>query len=149
MKKKGFTLIELLIVIAIIGIISSLLMANFVGIRQRARDTQRKTDLRSIQAALELHRSDASAYPATIPNCGGTSIKNESDCSLNTVYMQKVPTDPSESSWYNSGNYAYSTDTVTYTLGACLENASDKDPQIQPTPPPGCNSNKFFVVSNP
>ena len=56
--KKGFTLVELLIVVAIIGILSTLLMANFIGVRQRARDAQRKADLRQIQSALELYRSD-------------------------------------------------------------------------------------------
>ncbi|MDP2672104.1 MAG: type II secretion system protein, partial [Candidatus Daviesbacteria bacterium] len=51
---RGFTLIELLVAIAIIGILSSFLLSNFVGVRQRARDGVRKSDLRQIQSALEL-----------------------------------------------------------------------------------------------
>ena len=62
---KGFTLVELLIVIAIIGVLSALLMANFIGVRQRARDAQRKSDLRQMQSALELYRSDLGLYPTT------------------------------------------------------------------------------------
>src|ERR1035437_6668602 len=89
--KKGFTLIELLIVISIIGVLTTLLMANFVGVRQRARDAQRKSDLRQIQSALELFRSDQGLYPTTLPNCN-SSIKSP-DCSTSN-YMTKVPMDP-------------------------------------------------------
>ena len=63
----GFTLIELLVVIAIIGILTTFLVANFVGVKSRARDGQRKSDLRNIQAALEIYRSDKSVYPSSIP----------------------------------------------------------------------------------
>jgi general secretion pathway protein G len=58
MMKKGFTLIELLVVIAIIGMLSALLVPNFMGARERARDAQRKSDLKQIQKALEMYRQD-------------------------------------------------------------------------------------------
>src|SRR3990167_9460895 len=63
---RGFTLIELLVVIAIVGLMSGFLVANFIGIKQRARDGQRKSDLRQIQAALELYRSDNASYPKEV-----------------------------------------------------------------------------------
>ena len=121
--KKGFTLIELLIVVAIIGILSALLMTNFVGIRQRARDGQRKSDMRQIQSALEMYRADNAAYPATgsLPTCG-SSFKNVAQT---VTYMKTVPCDPLSGSGYTytSGN----SDTI-YCLRACLENGSD--PQV-------------------
>jgi general secretion pathway protein G len=91
---KGFTLIELLIVIAIIGVLSTLLMANFIGVRQRARDAQRKSDIRQIQAALEIYRSDSGAYPPTgsFPSPCGSPL-----ASGGSTYMQKIPCDPSGS----------------------------------------------------
>jgi general secretion pathway protein G len=154
---RGFTLIELLIVIAIIGVLSTLLMANFIGVRQRARDSQRKSDLRQIQAALEIYRSDIGSYPATLKNCGSGSsvflgnkgIVGQTDCA--TTYMQTIPSDPSGSGSYNSGNYAYQTDNATYTLGACLENSGDS--QGGAGSPPGgtgpCPSKKYYVLTNP
>ena len=60
--KKGFTLIELLIVIAIIGILSSIVLVSLSSARQRARDAQRKSDLHSIQLALESHFAQNGTY---------------------------------------------------------------------------------------
>src|SRR5438045_4975974 len=92
--QKGFTLIELLIVIVIIGVLSTLVTANLIGVRQRARDGQRKADLRQLQSALELYRSDNGSYPASLPACGSPLNLGSS------VYMQKIPCDPT-----NTGQY--------------------------------------------
>ena len=51
-RKKGFTLIELLIVIGIIGILAILGMANYRTSIERARDTERKSDLKQYQNRL-------------------------------------------------------------------------------------------------
>ena len=149
-KEKGFTLVELLIVISIIGVLATLLMANFIGIRQRARDAQRKADLRQIQSALEIYRSDQGAYPTTIPNCS-SSIKSP-DCNT-SVYIQTVPSDPMGSSYYNNGAYYFQSNGTTYTLGVCLENASDNDTKDTNSSPSGsdtnCSSKRYFVLTNP
>jgi type II secretion system protein G len=118
--KKGFTLIELLIVIVIIGILSSFLLANFIGVRQRARDGTRKSDLRQIQTALELYRSDNGSYPLTADIVCNSALQKAS-----ITYMQKVPCDPS-----TGASYFYdSPDTphITYCIRACLENSKDVD----------------------
>lgn len=149
-KNKGFTLVELLIVVGIIGILATLLMVNFVGVRQRARDAQRKSDIRQIQSALELYRSDNGSYPAavgtSIGTCGG-SLTGASN-----TYMQKIPCDPSGTSGYNSGNYYYvSSGGTTYTLGACLENTADSQGTTTSPGGSGCTSNPatYYVVTNP
>lgn len=146
---KGFTLVELLIVIAIIGVLSALLMANFIGVRQRARDAQRKSDLRQIQAALELYRSDLGGYPDEAALVFGGQLANTS-AGNDTVYMQKVPTDPINSSY----PYSYVSDGSSYSLVACLENASDSQ-GVDSTQLPagisgtGCTSGAFILLVNP
>lgn len=149
-KQNGFTLIELLIVISIIGVLAALLMANFVGVRQRARDAQRKSDVRQIQASLELYRADIGAYPDSVPNCTD-SIKSDCAAADATVYMQDAPSDPLGSTYYNSGSYYYEVGTgnATYTLGACLENSNDSQATTTSPGGSGCATGKYYVVTNP
>ena len=51
-RRKGFTLVELLVVIAIIGILIALLFPAFVTIRNAARSTQCKSNLRQFAVCL-------------------------------------------------------------------------------------------------
>lgn len=156
---SGFTLIELLIVVAIISILSTLLMINFIAVRQRGRDAQRKSDLRQLQSALELYRADQDSYPQansnnSIGNCNNTpSVTSIGSTDCSTIYMQKVPIDPNGSSYYNGGNYFYSSDGVTYTIASCVENATDQDSNISQTAPAGssgtCSSGHYYVLQNP
>jgi prepilin-type N-terminal cleavage/methylation domain-containing protein len=140
--RSGFTLIELLIVIAIIGILSGLLMVNFSGTRERARDTKRKTDLQAVKTALQLYASDFSTFPAAnanrIAGCGaagttvcawGSGATAGSQFSAGnplSVYMGALPGDPLSP----TQQYVYATSaTVDYTISATLENRSDPDIQ--------------------
>lgn len=124
MRKTGFTLVELIIVMAIISILTGLLIANFIGVRERGRDSQRKSDLRQIQSALEFYRSDNDGYPVNVPNCG-SSLKAPPvpACSSTIVYLQNVSQDP------QGGSYQYSVagSGLGYCLRACLENTNDPD----------------------
>ena len=66
--KKGFTLLELLIVIAILAIlaVATLLVLNPVELLRQARDTQRVTDIGSLNSALSLYLTTvASPYLAS------------------------------------------------------------------------------------
>jgi len=119
-SQRGFTLIELLVAISIIGILSSFLLANFVGVRQRARDGVRKSDLRQIQAALELYRSDQATYPDDpLPTCGDP-LQDKSNPPV--IYMKKIPCDPSTAAVYT---YSSPSGNATYSIIACLENGND------------------------
>lgn len=134
-RQAGFTLIELLVAIAIIGVLSSLLISNLQDARVRARDTQRKSDLKQAQKALEMYKQDNNSYPAT---ADWPSVLSS--------YVSKTPTDP-----INSGDYQYAytrgADIYQFTLRACLENASDPD---KDDPKVGCASaNGSFTVTEP
>jgi general secretion pathway protein G len=131
----GFTLIELLVTIAIIGILSSLMMVNLQGFRERARDAARKKDLQTIQTAVEMYRSDMSSYPnPSLPNCL-SSLSNGT-----TTYLKVIPCDP-----LNKSNYFYSSTGNTYTLYGCLENV--KDSQKDSSAQAGCTTS--FTVQSP
>lgn len=57
-KQKGFTIVELLIVIVVIAILAAITIVAYNGIQQRARDSQRKSDVASIVKALKLWEVD-------------------------------------------------------------------------------------------
>ena len=113
-QKKGFSLIQLLVVLAILGLLSSVVLANMQQVRMKARDAQRMSDMENIQLALRLYKDAKGAYP----DCASGMMLREgvptpSGCTNNVdtaiaPYMQKVPTDPLTSSgtaykyWYDS-----------------------------------------------
>jgi len=145
--QRGFTLIELLVVIVIIGILSALLMANFVGIRQRARDGQRKGDLRQIQSALELYRADVGNYPAKSGKLNAVSCPNSGAfVNGNSTYMQKIPCDPSNGTIYV---YTVGSGNTTYSIFACLENGNDGQLDIPKTNCSGSTTLWKYTLQNP
>ena len=154
-KSSGFTLIELLIVIVIIGVLATILLANFIGVRQRSRDAQRKADLRQIQSAIELYKADQGVYPPNplySINCDSytsSSFSSLTGGSPAITYMTKIPCDPSGTTWYNSGNYFYSLAGNTYTLRACIENSNDTDQNVVVMLPSDCSSTKGYELTNP
>lgn len=61
--KKGFTLVELLVVISIIATLTAILLPNFMGARERAKDAQKIQDLNAVKNALRLYYNDNQGYP--------------------------------------------------------------------------------------
>ncbi len=60
--RKGFTLLELLIVIFIIGLLLSMQVPNFRLIRERARQTSVKANMRYVQVAIETYFLERGYY---------------------------------------------------------------------------------------
>lgn len=148
---KGFTLIELLVVVSLIGILATLVLANLNAARQRGRDAQRKSDLKSIQNALQLYYGDYGVYPASngsgqILACGTTAdtacTYGESWTVDGKTYMQTLPDDP-----VSTQSYVYvRSDLDTYTITACLENASDEDGQTDEGSGVDCDSDWIYQI---
>lgn len=62
-KQEGFTIVELLIVIIVIGILAGLVIVTFTGIQQKARNTERQTDIKAIQSHIETYNAQNGRYP--------------------------------------------------------------------------------------
>jgi prepilin-type N-terminal cleavage/methylation domain-containing protein len=63
MNRKAFTLIELLIVVAIIAILAAIAVPNFLEAQVRAKVSRVKSDMRSLNTALEAYVVDYNGYP--------------------------------------------------------------------------------------
>ncbi len=147
--RRGFTLIELLVVIAIIGSLSALLLPNFMGARERARDVQRKSDLKQVQKAFELYKQDQAipAFPTSLPTAGACWSSGV-NCTGN-IYMNKFPADPTASQQYYLST---DNDALTYALCACLENEADPDAVTGVGACPvcsACQNGPCYIVNQP
>jgi prepilin-type N-terminal cleavage/methylation domain-containing protein len=118
-NQKGFTLIELLIVIAVIGILASVILVGLGPIQKQGRDARRISDLRQIQNGLELYYNAKGNYPDT----GGSWVNFNTQIQTlrNAVpAISNIPDDPSQGE-----NYKYSSNGSSYCLGAKLEDLNN------------------------
>jgi len=126
-KNNGFTFIEVLIVVAIIGILASIILVGLSGFRNRGRDTRRVADLREVQNGLELYYTKNGVYPDTTAFAGGPGSGSLSDILINAgIGINVVPDDPNAagSDWH----YGYCrSGTTSYVLGAHLEDSGNSN----------------------
>lgn len=128
----GFTLMELVISMAILAILSTAGVSNYVSSLKKGRDAQRKSDLGQLQRALELYSNDHQGqYPnGSSGQIAGCPADSDTACAWGTgefkasadgaVYMKKMVADPQ-----SAKNYYYVSDNRTYQLYALLENTND------------------------
>lgn len=62
-RQQGFTIVELLIVIVVIGILAALVITTFTGIQQKARNTERQTDIKALHGQVEAYYAQQGKYP--------------------------------------------------------------------------------------
>ena len=128
MKKRGFTLIELLVVIAIIGILAAMVLVALGGARAKARDAQRKSDLRNIKAAVELYYADQSPNAYLVSATAVRLDDGHASLALGggaTTYMKTFPSVPSAVGTHPGYNYAAS--ATDYGIATQLENLNDQE----------------------
>lgn len=103
--RSGFTLVELIVVIAIIGLLASILTTWLNDTRKKSRDARRIADLKQIQLATQLYFDKNAGYPSTL------SL-------LVPTFIAAIPKDP-------VGNVAYIYEQTqggaSYHIGANLE----------------------------
>lgn len=138
LPKKGFTLVEILLVVAIIGVLSTLVLINVGGYTKKARDSQRLSDMRQIQNALEQYYTFNFSYPGPVSSwgegttCGGWDTSQNDDDNdgrswleplIDKAFMKTVPKDPTALSGGSCGGYRY----YRYTAGSYGCSASRGD----------------------
>lgn len=90
--EKGFTLIEILLVVAIVGILVSLVAPRLAGRSEEARRQAARADIDGgINLALDLYEVDNGRYPARLEDL---IIRPEDTERWKGPYIKKIPRDP-------------------------------------------------------
>ncbi len=133
-RQSGFTIVELLIVIVVIGILAALVITTFAGIQQRARNTERQTDVNAIAGQVEAYYATSGAYP-TLTDINDATWRSNNNFKIDLKAFAD-PTNAGSQSLVASpagGRYSYEfgpsgcvssgsgTFCSTYTLTATLE----------------------------
>jgi general secretion pathway protein G len=96
--QHGFTLIEVMVVIAIIGIMATLIVPQIMSKPDEARVIAAKQDINSIVQALKLYRLDIGQYPSTEQGLAALVAKPSTGQIpqnwKSNGYLDRLPKDP-------------------------------------------------------
>ena len=109
---SGFTVVELLTVIAIIGVLATLLLSALAGARTRANQAVCRNNLHQIAIAVEVYRDDAGRRPRTLSRLIARPSWLSNERSLicpNDPGMRRPPKDIKPTQWTLWGNQANAT----------------------------------------
>lgn len=143
-KKAGFTIVELLIVIVIIGILAAITIVAYNGVQARATFAAYRSDIDTINKAINLYYADNGAYPGNLAAGGGcwtNSGTRNFISGLTPTYLPNLPLTPNASVG-NYYAYCFSTGGTNYKImrltpgGVALpEVESTNNPDIDPVRP--------------
>lgn len=107
-REDGFTLIELLIVVIILGILAAIVVFAVGSTRKDAVNAACKTNVKSIQLAIEAVKTKEGSYPATQAAILATSS------STNGAVLKAWPGGTNAAT--DEQTFVYATATGGYTL---------------------------------
>ena len=143
--KKGFTLIELVVVIAIVGMVSSIIIVGIQTAKEKGRDAQRVREMDQIRKALEMHLVDFDRYPAGIE--GGKCIKDMAD--LKTAlssYLATLPEEPLLTQGRLCYTYFSDADGSGFKIMSDLERSQNLEEGDGGCYPGACGSDYYYEL---
>lgn len=90
LKLKGFTLVELMVVLAVIALLLSVVVPDYMGKLRRAEEAVLQENLALMRDSLDKHYADTGRYPTSLEEL------------VAKHYLRSIPKDPftqSASTW--------------------------------------------------
>ncbi len=108
--RTGFSLIELVVVMLIMTILAGVVAPRLGSYQERARDTRRMQDLKTVQSAVEQYKLDTGQFPAANTNSsfGGWDVSHDGDFISVLVqegYLRAPVMDPVSDGTYHLQEY--------------------------------------------
>jgi general secretion pathway protein G len=103
-RSRAFTLVEMLLVLVILAVLAAIVIPKFAGRSQQAKETAAKSQISSIELALDAFEVDTGFYPQG--SAGLNALVEEPNNTQNWKgpYLKKgIPNDP----WGNPYIYNY------------------------------------------
>ncbi len=97
-NQKGFTLLEIMVVIVILGVLAAMVVPNLLGNKDKADIQKAKTDIVSLENALDMYKLDNGTYPSTEQGLEALVKKPSGDPVPRNYradgYIRRLPQDP-------------------------------------------------------
>ena len=122
-KQQGFTIVELLIVIVVIGILAALVITTFTGIQQKARNTERQTDIKALHGQIEAYYAQNGKYP-TLDNMNDSTWRSSNMKGLDAEAL-KDPKGSAQTLVASPAANSYSYDVKASDDSACDNSTKD------------------------
>lgn len=145
-KQAGYTLVELLMVMVLLGMLIGLAFVGIPNSQRDGRDTERVTDIDTLQSRLEDYYSDRASYPASLSTSvfprldpaalkdpAGQSLKNNTPVSDQSA--AQLTTNPADSpNQYIYTAYPINCDSVPPCTGYVLKSFIESPTAKRPNP---------------
>lgn len=109
-RQKGFTIIEILIVIAIIGILATIALPKFNGVREDANIAVSKSNLKALETAIERYQLDNGSFPTDLAVLVSQGYVKQKTCIISgTTATYKYGSNSTDFVVYDAENDLYTT----------------------------------------
>lgn len=122
--RAAFTIVEIIITIVIIGILASIVIANYNGAQERARATAALSDAKDMSEQLAIYKIKNGSYPASVngyEKSEGTSYQYSYNAATKSYCLTVTN---------GKKSYKVSPDTPAPVVGGCPGHGQDGQPPI-------------------
>ncbi len=92
-NQRGFTLVELLVVVAVVGVLSTIALTFYANVQARSRVAKAEADTRTMAGAIGAFQAHMGQVPAALTDL--TTPQTNVSGAVSGPFMASTPTPPS------------------------------------------------------